>query len=210
MYYRNAIGFLFILFLINGCSLKVQPSGFLSEYSEFKESDDVKGLYIDHIPDGKMKEYSKILIEKVVVFFQPEARGADISPEKLDALSDFLENELKEVFKDEYSIVKEPGEGVLVLKTAITEVVTNKPILNIAPHHTLALGIGLGGAAMEAEFCDSLSDRRVLAVRYGRKGRRRKYFKGWKKWGHTEDVLMQWAKILYDEQKKFFGGKDHS
>ncbi len=187
---------------VSGCALKAAPSGFLDDYSSLRESEDQNHLWVSAPAQADPYAYTEVLIEPVTVYFHPKAKGKEVESAKLEEFSLMLESRIAKTFAQQYVIASEPGKDVLRLKTVITDVVPSFPLLNIAPHHTLATGVGLGGAAVEAEFVDSLTGEQILALRYVRKGFRRRYFKGWTKWGHAEDVLNDWADILYTQINK--------
>lgn len=199
-----------VFLLVSGCvtSGMVTPSGFLADYSFMTSNSDADGytndLHIDIDSNADFKKYSNILIAPVILYFHEQSKGQGIDPVKLKELTDLLYDELKLVFEDDYAIVDTPGENTILIRTAITDVVPNKPIFNVHWTTTLA-GIGLGGAAIETELVDAVTGKRLIAVVENKKGKRQKYFKGWKKWGHTEDVMSQWALMLkekLDEQKE--------
>ena len=192
------LSFVFIFFIIIGCASKgLKSAGFLRDYSSIKQSGERKGLYIDRSRNYNISSYSKIMIDPVVVYFGIDAKGQGVAPGQLKKFSDFLYDELVKAFDERFTLVENPGEGVLRLRTAITDVLPSKIYLNLH-WSTAAAGFGIGGAAMEAEFVDATTDRRVLAVVDSRKGQRAKYFNGLKKWKHTENVFKQWAKLLVE------------
>jgi hypothetical protein len=195
----RVIGLGIIFCAVSGCALKTAPSGFLDDYSNLRESKERNRLYVSPVPTDQEYTYTRLMIDPVIVQFHPDARGTEVDPQKLQEWRLYLESRISKVFGETYVLTEKPGPKVLRLKAAITDVVPNTPLLNIAPHHTLASGVGLGGAAVEAVFVDGQTGERVLALRYGRKGLRRRYFKGWSKWGHTEDVLNEWVDILYEQ-----------
>ncbi|MBU0469666.1 MAG: DUF3313 domain-containing protein [Candidatus Omnitrophica bacterium] len=183
--------------IIFGCASKqLKPAGFLNDYSNV-ENGKKRGLFIDRSKEANLASYKKLIIAPVVVHFAEDAKGADVEPETLNEFTGFLHDQLSIALKGRFEIVDAPGEGVLLLRTALTDVLSSKVLLNIAWHTTLA-GLGTGGAAMEAEFVDSMTQERVLAIVDSRKGNRAKYFNGWSKWKHTEDVFKKWAKLIYE------------
>jgi len=180
-----------------GCAStkKPTPSGFLNDYSEVATTEESRGelLYVN--PDKSIKDYKKIIIEPVAIHFHEDAKGEDIDPAELNQLVQYAEETLNKAFAEKFEIVKEPGDGVAILRTAITDVKPNRVYLNLHWSTTL-LGAGVGGADLEAEFRDSKSDERLMAVLNSQKGNRAKYLKGLSKWGHTKEVLDGWAKML--------------
>jgi len=188
---------LFFVFLASGCATqKPIPSGFLAEYPSFEQDDNEKeGLYFDDNPDKKTGQYSKLIIEPVVIYWHPEAKGKEVNPEELKELSDYFRQELITALKDSYSIVNKPGKKVLRIRIAITDVEPNIPLLNIHWTTTLA-GLGIGGASKEVEFVDSLTGERFDYVIGSQEGKRYKKLKGLTRWGHTKDILRQWAQLI--------------
>ncbi|VAX37034.1 hypothetical protein MNBD_UNCLBAC01-1560 [hydrothermal vent metagenome] len=192
----------FMMIFMSGCATRgAVPSGFLNDYSGLKPSLESKNLYIEERMQRGIGVYNKVMIDPVVVYFQPDARGDGINPVKLQELTDFFEEQIQESISEGYTIVNEVQEGTLRIRVAVTDIVSNKQLLNIHWTTTLA-GWGLGGAAMEVEFLDGQTGERVLAMIDSRKGKRTKYFKGLMKWGHTEDVLSQWAKMITQKMEE--------
>ncbi len=194
--------FLFICVAMSGCAFKAAPSGFLKDYSTLRESDEKKNLFISTNTREDKPKYTQLMLAPVTVTFSPTAEGANFPEEDLQELTLYLETRLIKKFEEGFTITDKPGPGVLKLRTSITDVKSNKFFMNTVPNYTLLSGLGLGAAAVEAEFVDSLSDETILALKYSRKGKRRKYFKGFAKWGHTKDVLNEWVDILYKEINK--------
>lgn len=185
--------------LVSGCAFTAKPSGFLSNYSELNESDETKNLFVSATPKTGSRHYTKLFLEPVTVYFSPDAEGINFDPEDLQELSLYLEMQVIKTFEQDFELTDKPGPGVLTLRTAITDMKSNKFFMNTVPNYTLLSGLGLGAAAVEAEFVDSMSKESLLALRYSRKGKRRKYLKGFSKWGHTKDVLDEWSEILHKE-----------
>jgi len=180
-----------------GCSsiMEPTPSGFLGDYSTMQPSKIIKGMSIDRASSEKLGDYSKFIIDPVEIYLHKDAKAEDIDPKVLQEMADYFRNEVIAKLQEHYTVVEEAGVGVLRIRAAITDVLPNKVALNIHWSTTMA-GLGLGGAAMEAEFVDSQTNERILAVIDSRKGRRTHYKKGLSKWGHTKDVIEEWVQML--------------
>jgi len=174
-------------------------SGFLGDYSNFKPVEQGKPLSLEKNPNKTLKSYSKIMIDPLQVNFHAEAKGKNIPLKTLDNLLDYFHGALlKEVKDSPWILAEQPGDDVVTLRIAVTDIAPNMQILNLAVTST-ASGLGTGWAAMEAEFVDSSTGERVLALTDRRKGNRAVYFRGWSRWGHTKNVFNQWAALLIKE-----------
>ena len=188
------------LFLFSSCSMKpAVPSGFLGDYSHFKTVEEGKALSIEKNESKKLTDYTKMTIKPIVINFHPEAVGKKLPQEALDHLVEYFYNSLLDELKgSDWILVEGPGEGVVELRIAITDAAPNFQLLNLNAGSTLS-GMGTGWAAMEAEFVDSVTQERILAMTDRRKGNRVVYFRGWSRWGHTRNVLDQWARLLISD-----------
>ena len=159
-----------------------------------------------------MTPYTKFIIDPVIVYFHPEAKGQGVDPEDLKRLTDYFRDavikELKETKR--YSIVEEPGPDVLHIRAAITDVnPTGKSNLAVKAGTVAAVravpGVGLlvpridvGSVSVEVEMLDSESDERLTVIVANKAGRR--FFAGpvslFKKWGDVEKAFRQLAEAF--------------
>jgi len=197
--------------LICGCAgkkVELTQSGFLSNYSQLQEDEVIDGMkiYRNEVVDIA-GQYSKIMVAPVVIQLGLDQKDAKLSEEDRQKLSDYFHEQLVAKLQNDYEITEERGEGVLLLRSAITDILANKVYLNLHWSTTL-VGAGIGGASIEAELVDSLSGERILAFIDAMKGRRLDitepsklfptYTDGLTKWGHTKYALEFWAEILVD------------
>jgi hypothetical protein len=189
-----------VLFFSSCTSLKPTPSGFLKDYSNMEKKG--SGLLIDENPAKSLKEYSSFIVDPVAIYLHPEVKDDVINQEKLTEFRDEFYNKLVAQLKENYQVTDQPGPGVLRIRAAITDFVPSTLLLNLHITSTFLLQPGTGGAAIEAEFTDSETDERVLAMIQSKKGSRIKYHKGFSKWGHAEDVLLHWSDWLLKTLEK--------
>ncbi len=163
---------------------ELKPSGFFADYSGFVESEESKGLFVKKNPDRSIGEYSKFLLEPITVYMAPvtgikklNIKRMGVNAKKLAELTEHFENEITRALSENYTVVNEPGEGVLRLRLAITDVKTNIRLLNIHSY-TSFTGVGLGSASMEGEATDSVTGEQILAVVDSRKGKTMPKIKG--------------------------------
>jgi hypothetical protein len=178
------------------CSLDVQRSGFLGDYSQLKPSPTVEGAMVYLNPATPLKNYSKFIVDPVVAHFAPDAKGGGIDPKTLDELTDHFHAEMvKALTEGGYAVVNAPGPGVLEIRTAITQIDKTVPVANIHPAMKMS-GLGLGGASMEAEGIDTATKTRVFAVTDSQKGSRMDITGGLQWYGNAKGVMSDWAKRL--------------
>jgi len=185
------------ILLLTGCAtkMKLTQTGFLTDYDQLVQSDSTKGMRIYKNDAVNIKEtYKKIMIAPVEIRLAPQAQ-AKFSEEDQQKLTTYFYESLKTRLAKQFELTEEAGPGVLLLRTAITDLLPNKVYLNLHWSTTL-LGGGIGGASIEAELVDAQSKERVLAFIDAKKGKKLNYTKGLTKWGHTKEVLDKWADIL--------------
>lgn len=183
-------------------------TGYLGDYSDFKKHDKYKCMMIQEVEGKNLANYKKFIIDSVDIEFEPDSQAREVDPEQVEEIRQYFYEQLKEQLGKNYTIVDKPSHGVLCLRTAITDIVASKPYFNI--HWATKLSrLGLGGASLEAELLDSVTNERVAAVAYARQGRGvAKYFKGFSKWGYTKDSLLLWAEIFTKHLNDLHGFND--
>ena len=180
------------LLLVACASQGTVRSGFLGDYSQFGPHPTVEGaLYYEDSP-ASLKNYDSFIIDPVLVHFAPNAEGTAIDPETLTELSTYFRAQIVEKLQPSYKVVTEPGQGVARVRVAITDIDETTPVLNIHPAMKLS-GVGLGGASMEAEAIDSLTNQRIAAVVDSQKGNRLSIAEGLSTYGHAKQVMETWA-----------------
>lgn len=205
---RNVFHIIFITTLslaLSSCAtIDSRYSGFLDDYSNMKPSEIVEGFMVDKHPTKNLGDYNEFYVDPVIVYFHEDAKGVSVEADKLKELTDAFHTKAVAALERNYTVLDEPKQCSLIIRAAITDVFPNKPYLNFHWSTTLA-GFGLGGASMEAEFVDAITEERILAVVDSRLGKRSHYTKGWSKWGHPEDILDQWVQILIDNLNMLHG-----
>ena len=196
----------FALSMNMGCAAKVKHSGFLKDYPKFKPGKEggVDLIYLKENVD--FKSYDKIMLDHVVFYFSKDAKYRGIHTNELQELADAFHKAMADALKDGYPLVEEPGSGVLRIRCAITDVVATRLFLST---DTTVTSKGLeikrsmtkdytpvGGASMEMDFLDSLTNGRVAAAIDTKAAGEYEVVKGLKKWGHAEDTFEFWAKKL--------------
>ena len=100
----------------------VTYSGFLDHYPDLEQDPDGGGglrydkAEIDHC------SYDKIMIEPIEVWMAKDSKYRGFSPDVLKAVTDELFRSLVINLEPDYPVVGSPGQGVVVIRLAITDV----------------------------------------------------------------------------------------
>ena len=142
------------LLLITGCSStsqtrKVTPSGFLGDYSQFKEGkgDEAQLIYIN--PQTDFAAYTKILMDPVNIYCNKNiycnncSKLEELSKKDKQRIVDYLHATIREQLKSDYTFVDEQAAGVMRLRVAITEARGSKVVLDTLSS-IIPIGMALG------------------------------------------------------------------
>lgn len=154
---------------------------------------------------GALADYRSFLFEPVVVSLGKAAPDYESSADELKILGEHLRTAFTdELTRGGYTVVDKPGDGVLRMRAAITELVPVHPSKNLGakaigsflgPGGILLPTIDIGQAAIEVDMRDSNTDARVAAFADRKRGR--KYFGGlnsYRRWGDVESAFHVWAR----------------
>jgi len=165
-------------------------SGFLSNYWQLKPNPAMDGALHFRNPLLRLDQYDKFMVDPIFIQLTRKDQNVALDPVKLGKLTDFVYHELVKGLLKNYQVVGEPGPKVLRIRAAITDVRKTSPV-NMLPQAKL-LGLGLGGASMEAELIDSVTGERVEAVVDSRTGKRIS-LAGLGEFDHAHQVMTFWV-----------------
>jgi len=148
---------------------ELHRSGFLDDYSKLAPVQNEPGTRVYRSPDLDLEKFDALLLEPPVAWFNPDSEAEDIDPVARKRLTeDFGATVRDRLEKDGFRLVDEPGDGVLRVRIAITDL-----YVRVGPLSTEADRKGrikLDGAALEADLRDSMSGRVLFAVMTSRRG----------------------------------------
>jgi hypothetical protein len=188
-----------ILVGICGCGGPDAPAttGFLSDYSKLSSVSDSSYRYADKAVFGS---YRSFIVDPVEVHFKDGAKAitakseGKVTEQDLTDLANYFHDAIVKAITDAgCQVVYKPGLGVARVRVALTDM-EETGALNVLPQASL-LGVGVGGAAMEAEFIDSQTGKQIAAVVESQKGSRVP-FSNLGDWGTAKGVMDGWAKRL--------------
>ncbi|MHC4078874.1 MAG: DUF3313 domain-containing protein [Planctomycetota bacterium] len=184
---------------LGGCKMTAHETGFLSDYSKLKEEDDA----LRYVNTDELKTYNSFIVDPVQMVSHKGAEPTD--PKAAEVVTSALQKNLVTKLREaNYNVVKEPGPGVARLRVAITDVDNSVPVLNWIPQ-TKLLGLGIGGASMEAEVVDSRTDKQIGAVVQGKKGSRLSFAGMTSRQGDAKAVCGNWAEAFVQRVNKVHG-----
>jgi hypothetical protein len=208
------IGLVFVI--TAGCAQQqVKYSGFLENYPTFQPgpSGGADLLYLKEGAD--FSKYNKVMFDQVVFYLKEDSKFKGIQPEAMKELADMFHVATVKELEGSYPIVGEPGPDVLRVRVAITDIEPSNPatsgLTTVVPIglaiSTIKKGVtgkhtGVGGASMEAEFLDSVTNERLAAAidtKWGSK------LSGMTKLGAAKEAFEFWSGRL-----RIFLDKAHS
>lgn len=210
--------------LLSGCTStyqarKAEPSGFLGDYSQLRPGQGDEALLVYVNSRANFQAYNKIMLDPVRIYATRDSSLAKLPQEDLRRLVNYLDATMREHLAGDYTMVNQPGPGVMRLRMAITEARGAKVVLDtistlmpiglaLSEVKNLATGShsAVGSVGVECEGLDAVSNTRLFAAvdeRVGRKitGKLDKF----DKWRTANDAFDYWAERLQMRLKETRG-----
>jgi hypothetical protein len=175
--------------MLGGCSKEVKHTAFLSDYSKLQKE---SGSSLRYVNEAAVDKYSTFIIDPVKVVYREDVKAKDKLTEQQETdLTNYMYRKLVEAVQGAgKKIGNEPGPGVARVRVALTDADSTN-FINILPQASL-LGVGIGGASMEAEVVDSVTGEQIGAVIDSDKGGRIP-FTNLGTWTAAKKVMDDWA-----------------
>lgn len=143
----------------------------------------------------------------MLIYLHADADAVGVEPVVLAELATALRDEVvRELTDGGYTLVDEPGPGVLRIRAALADVGSARPVANVGAKIVSAVTLGagffvpvldVGRAAIEVEMRDAATGERMIAFLDARQGRR---YGGTlaaaSDWGRTRAAFREWAAEL--------------
>ena len=156
-------------------------SGFMTDYSQLEKITDGSADYRYIAPgaEDKLAQYRAVMIDQPEIFIANDSPYRGVKPKQLDALSDALRAGIAGALSKNLYVVDQPGENVLYLSIAATNLKLTKKKKSILGYTPAGLVTGaVRGAAtsdiakkanlqdlvMELEAFDSVTNERLVAI----------------------------------------------
>jgi Protein of unknown function (DUF3313) len=186
------------------------PSGFLgSDYALLKppaEGSEQKAMLAYTNPNANFATYHAIIIEPVTFWADSDS---SLSADQQQILCNYFYGKLQHVFYENFTVVTEPGPGVLRLSVALSDASSATPALrtiSVVVPQAKVLGLikyGLtgtyafvGSATGEAKLTDSMTGELLAAWADQRFGSGAVKNAGVWQWGDAEHAMDYWAEGL--------------
>jgi|SRR5579871_2043960 Protein of unknown function (DUF3313) len=214
-----------LMALLSGCAATVQsqpsligkamgeqapvpaPTGFLgSDYSLLQPGKEGQALLIYINPTVTWSNYTKVMIEPVEFW---DSADSSVSPADQQMLTDYFYTKLKEDLQKEFTIVDQPGPGVMVLRVALINAESATPGLRsisvVIPQARILNGIQslatgsyafVGGAEAVVKVTDGQTGQLLAASADKRQGGMAISQAAQWKWGDAEAVEDYWAQKI--------------
>lgn len=231
MNWKILVGVLGMVMGIGGCvqthQVKDQDikTGFLvNSYPLLQPGKEGEGNLVYMNPKAKWKNYNKIMLDAVSVWFGEDSQASDtgvVPPDDVRALANSFYKKLSEHLSKDYTIVQSSGPDVMRLSVALTDVEHGMPLLDsistvaLSPIYALDMDrkvassthFFVGHANVEARLVDSISGE-LLGAGIDQRAGGRKLGKGTGFWRDVENVFDYWAAKIRWRLCKQRGGKD--
>jgi len=156
-------------------------SGFMSDYTQLEEVTDGSADYRYIAPGGeeRMAQYEAVMIDQPEIFIANDSPYRGAKPKHLVALAEALRSGLTSALSENFYVVDSPGEKVLYISIAITNLKMTKKKKNIMGYTPVGMVVGgikgaatsdlakkanLQGMILELEGFDSVSGERIVAL----------------------------------------------
>jgi hypothetical protein len=157
-------------------------------------------------PNARWSGYSKVLLEPVQLWAAP---GTSLPASDQHALTAYFYNALKEDLGKNFTLVDEPGPGVVLVQVALNEATGAVPILRsvsvVIPQarvlnfvQSLATGsyAFVGSAEAQAKISDSVTGQLLAAGADRRLGGMQIASAAQWRWGDAEKVMKYWSEKI--------------
>ena len=159
---KGIIAVFILLATVCGCaSQEKEQTGFLSDYSQLQKESSSSLRYVD---EDAVKRYDAFIVEPVQVrFYKGSKAPGKLTDQQIADLTNYTYSKIVEVVQDAgKKVVQRSGPGVARVRVALTDIEKSSAV-SIIPQASL-LGVGIGGASMEAEVVDSMTGRQIRAI----------------------------------------------
>ena len=184
-------------------------SGFMSDYSQLEKVTDGSADYRYIAPgaEERMAQYNAVMIDQPEIFIAIDSPYRGVKPKQLNALADALRAKIAEAMSEDYYVVDRPGENVLYVSVAATNLKLKKKKKSLLSYTPVGLvsGAVVGAATsdiakkaslqdlvIEFEAYDSVTNERLVAIIDSRGNAK----KDPTSWGELEMIFAEYGRLM--------------
>ena len=168
-----------------------------SSYSKLRLMREDSELLVFESSKAKINQFKKVIIEPVVFYPHVGVEINSLTEKERDKFSRELRRQITKALRDVYEITSIPGADTLRIRTAITNIHQNSPLvslfLNAAADRAV---IAVGGACVEIEGLNADTSEQIFAIVERKTADRVGLKAGLKKWEHTSQAFTHWAALV--------------
>lgn len=210
--------FVFVAALLSGCAGqqlvgddtvrvdRVEPSGFLSDYSILKPGDEGQAalLYWNDAVDFSV--YDSVMVDPVTVWLGNESPMKDVSPEERQKLADEFHSSIVAALQPTFRITNQSGPRTMRIRVALIDAQESAPVMDTISTYipqarlvqsVLSLGSDTAGfvgeASAEAEVLDAQSNVLLAAGVDRRAGTKALSGGTFSAWGDVRRAFDAWS-----------------
>ena len=144
---------------------------------------------------GILKRYDSFYIPPIEAFTVEGDKLRRVQQTEAENLAESFRAKIIQRLGDRYSVLPQPARNVAIIKVAISDVSTNYALFQLLPGYVVPNPMR-GGASIQADFLDSISNQPVAIFHDSRQGARQGFLSGLGKWDGVEKAFDEWAQLL--------------
>lgn len=184
------------LLSLQGCARPTSKSDFLGKNVELSVCPEEKNKLWWEQSGFNWHQYKKVMIDPISLAGDAATDNNHSNQEDLNELQNYFQKAVVEQLAPEFQLTNQPGPDVLRVRPVITKIIRSNPLLNVVTTAAVFIPMDMGGASIEVEFLDSLTDRRVAAMVETKLGTPLELIGSFSSLGHTKNAIDDWASEL--------------
>lgn len=174
----------------------IKPSGYLVNYKHLKPVDNSsQTLYFEN-KQAPWQSYHSIMFNEIIIRVTPGADEKAIDKKDLDKMRNYFQRSLANAACSRLQFVNEPGEGVILLRSAIVNIEPVNVAANIVSRGLFYVPVDFGEAAIEGELRDSMTGQHLASIVDRKISSFINPKHSYTTWGTVEDAFDSWARQL--------------
>ena len=174
----------------------IKPSGYLVNYKHLKPVDNSgQTLYFEN-KQAPWHSYHSIMFSEIIIRVVPDADEEAIDKKDLDKMRNYFQRSLANAACSRLQFVNKPGEGVMLLRSAIVDIEPVNVAANIISRGLFYVPVDFGEAAIEGELRDSMTGQHLASIVDRKISSFINPKHSYTTWGTVEDAFDSWAQKL--------------